>query len=124
MTLAYWETVGGTLIEEFPLVKRGPQNSARYVDGLVILGEQKIRIPPDRASEFDPSLLVGKDLIAVQAKDRRLGMYLMGQALFTRDLLQRFTPRSIKSIALCRKDDDVLRPLLEGHSGLEVVVMP
>jgi hypothetical protein len=30
--------------------------------------------------------------------------------------------KSVRSIALCIKDDKVLRPLLERHEGCEVVV--
>ena len=63
-------------------------------------------------------------LIAVQAKASRLGMYLMGQTLFSADLLEFFEPRSIHSVALCKKYDEVLRPLLESYPGMEVIVVP
>jgi hypothetical protein len=49
-------------------------------------------------------------------------MYLMGQALFSRDLALALGAKSVRSIALCIKDDKVLRPLLERHEGCEVVV--
>jgi hypothetical protein len=51
----------------------------------------------------------------------RMGMYLMGQAVFSNAKMKRFNkPRSIKSIALCIKDDVVLRPMLEKFRDVEV----
>jgi hypothetical protein len=48
-------------------------------------------------------------------------MYLMGQALFSRELMKAFDPASIQTVALCSKDDSVLRPLAEAY-GIEVEV--
>ncbi|MBI3301812.1 MAG: hypothetical protein HYZ72_07005, partial [Deltaproteobacteria bacterium] len=67
--------------------------------------------------------LQGEDVIVVQAKARRLGMYLMGQALFSAELVKRFKPASIRSVALCRQDDPELRPLLAPFPHVEVVVL-
>ena len=68
--------------------------------------------------------LDGEDVIIVQAKASRLGMYLMGQALFSLALVrQRFRPASVRSIALCTEDDSILRPLLEEYEDVHVVVM-
>ena len=77
------------------------------------------RLP--RGAEFD---LAGRDVIAVQSKHRRLGMTVAGQTLFSKELLKRFKPRSIRSVAVCTADDAVLRPLLERHKGCEVWVYP
>jgi len=113
----YWNQVGGTLIEEFQVVKRSDDNSPRYIDAIIIpSGEHKI----SNASEVS---LEGKDIICIQAKHSRLGMYLMGQTLFSKQLLQQFKPRSILSIALCTKDDSILRPLLEKYPGMKVVII-
>jgi len=51
-------------------------------------------------------------------------MSLMGQTLFTAELMRRFKPRSIEDVALCTADDSVLRPMLEAHPGCRVVVAP
>jgi hypothetical protein len=52
-------------------------------------------------------------------------MYLMGQAVFSAELLRtRFRPRSIRSVPLCSADDAVLRPLLAPYPEVEVVVLP
>jgi hypothetical protein len=50
-------------------------------------------------------------------------MYLMGQALFSAELMKRFEPASIRSVALCAKDDSIMRPLLESFKRMEVVVI-
>lgn len=51
-------------------------------------------------------------------------MYLMGQTLFSAELMKKFKPNSMRAIALCNKDDSVLRPLLERYPGMEVVIIP
>lgn len=121
MTRWYWEQRGGTLIEEFLVVKgEGKVVGRRLVDGLIILGEDhKCVAKGERSIDIE-----GKDVVAVQAKNSRLGMYLMGQTLFTAQLLERLKPRSIESIALCAKDDVVLRPILESYEGCKVVICP
>ena len=57
-----------------------------------------------------------------QTKASRLGMNLMGQCLFSRDLVIGLGAKTVRSIALCTQDDFTLRPLLEQHQGCEVVV--
>ena len=113
----YWRRTGGTLVEEFPAVRGTQSNGPRYLDA-VIIPDEDTRIAS--ASEVS---LNGKDIICVQAKRGRLGMYLMGQTLFSKQLLEiRFKPRSVLSVALCTRDDEVLRPLLEKHDNVKVVV--
>jgi hypothetical protein len=116
LTRWYWEKVGGLLIEEFPVVKASPNQAKRLLDGLIVLGE-----PTSRTSsrEFD---LTDRDVIVIQAKAKRLGMYLMGQCLFSRDLVLQLGVKSVRSVAVCTEDDQTLRPLLERHEGCEVVV--
>ena len=58
-------------------------------------------------------VLKDQDIIVVQAKASRLGMYLMGQAFFSAQLMRAFEPRSVESVALVLRDDEVLRPLFE-----------
>jgi hypothetical protein len=120
MTVWYWEQRGGILIEEFLLVRRAPGVARRLIDGLIILGPERRRLPRG-ARDVD---ITGKDVVAIQTKNGRLGMYLMGQALFTAKLLERLNPRRIESVALCAADDAVMRPLLESFEGCRVVVCP
>jgi hypothetical protein len=118
MTRWYWQQVKGTLIEEFRAVNRSASCGQRLLDGVIIQGgEFKIA----RQSEVP---IEGQDLIVVQTKAARLGMSLMGQTLFSIELMKPFKPRSVKSVALCCRDDVVLRPLLEKYPEIEVVICP
>jgi hypothetical protein len=120
MTRWYWkEQVGGLLIEEFTIVRGTKENGRRVVDGLIVLGEKKKRMTP--GSQLD---ITGKDVVILQTKNSRLGMYLMGQTFFSAKLIRRLKPRSVKSVALCASDDAILRPMLEAYKGCEVVVCP
>lgn len=119
MTRWYWKQVGGTLIEEFLLTPRTKTSSARWVDGLIILDGK-----PEIVNGRDMSI-EGKHVISVQTKVGRLGMYLMGQVVFSQQLLYRnYAPERVTSVALCHSDDDVLRPMLEALDDVEVVFAP
>ena len=119
MTILFWHQVGGLLIEEFVAVRRTASQGQRLIDAVIVLGEKKRRLP--RGAEFD---LTGRDVIAVQSKHRQLGMALAGQTVFSKELLKRFKPRSIRSVAVCTADVGVLRPLLERHKSCEGWVYP
>ena len=98
------------------VVRQGDGHARRLLDGLIVIdGERRIALPGE---VFD---IAGHDVIVVQTKALRLGMYLLGQALFSRELLEALHPRSIRTVALCSKDDVVLRPIAERY-GIEVVV--
>ena len=43
LTRRYWDKVGGTLVEEFPVVKRSTTSAQRLLDGLIVF-DGKIRI--------------------------------------------------------------------------------
>ena len=118
MTRWYWQQVGGTLVEEFCAVRRGGDCSNRLIDGVIIKGGE-FRIA--RQTEVEIS---DKDIVVVQAKASRLGIYPYGQAFFSAQLLKRFNPRSIESVAIVTKDDAILRPLFEQYEGMRVVVSP
>ena len=114
----YWKQVGGTLVEEFPVVSRSATNSQRLIDAVILP-----KLPTQKVHWKEVSL-EGQDVIVVQAKASRLGMYLMGQTFFSAELIRKFRPASVRSVALCLADDSVLRPLLELYPGMEVVVLP
>ena len=115
LTRRYWEEVGGTLVEEFPAVLRGTGNAQRLLDGLIIQGEPKVIA---KASELT---IKGKDIIVLQTKANRLGMNLMGQAIISKKLMERFEPKSIRSVAICTEGDSVLELLLKDY-GIELVI--
>ncbi len=112
----FWQNTGGTLIEEFYAVRRGPGHSERRIDGVIIKnGETAIK----RQNEVE---VAGQDIIVVQVKTGRLGMYVMGQGLFSARLMRSFRPKSIESVILVEKYDDVLAPLLEEFPDVRVVI--
>jgi hypothetical protein len=118
LTRWYWQQVGGTLVEEFCAVRRSPTCGIRLLDGVIIRGGEF------RIAEQSEVTVEGQDIIVVQTKAERLGMYLMGQAFFSAQLMKRFRPRSVESVALVAQDDEVLRPLFEQYEGMRVVVCP
>jgi hypothetical protein len=116
-TRKYWESAGGLLIEEFKVVERGEKNSIRLIDGVIVLGEEN---STHNSTYFDIS---GRDIICIQTKKNRLGMYVMGQAFFSRELLRSHNPKTIKSVIVCGKEDSVLQELCSKYE-IEVVVYP
>jgi hypothetical protein len=113
----YWQRTGGTIVFEFPMVRGSATCGKRHLDALIL---------PNRETKIENAhdvSLAGEDIIIVQAKDNRLGMYLMGQAVFSVELMRKFNPKSIRSIALCTKDCSVLRPLRDKYPEVEVVII-
>ena len=115
LTRRYWQTVGGALIEEFPAVLRTESSAQRLLDGVIVLGESMSIV---KHSDIE---IKGKDIIVIQTKASRLGMNLMGQAIISAKLMERFEPRSIRSVAICTLGDKVLEALLPEY-GIELVV--
>lgn len=118
MTQWYWRQIGGTLIEEFPAVRRTKNCGQRLIDGVILPDG------PREIAHWHEVDLEGRDIIVVQAKRGRLGMYLMGQTFFSAELMKRFNPSSIGSVALCETYDSVLGPILERYPNMEVVIYP
>jgi hypothetical protein len=120
MTRRYWERIRGTLLEEYLVVPPHPPGvGRRRIDAVIIEGgDHRIASRAESVSlSFD-----GHDIVIVQTKALRLGMYLLGQAFFSRELIKdRFAPRSVRTVALCAIDDAVLRPIAE-RFNIEVVV--
>ncbi len=104
-------------MEEFRAVRGSAAQGHRDLDGVIIPAGPKLIL--DRA-EHATQDLKDKDIIVVQTKTGRLGMYLLGQALFSRELMRVFNPRTVMSVAVCEWDDAALRPLAEKY-GIEVV---
>lgn len=117
-TRKYWQTVDGFLIEEFRAIKANRKKGIgqRLIDGVIVLGEEK-GFQNGGNYEID-----GKDIIVIQTKKDRLGMYLMGQAYFSREIMKRFQPRSIRTVAICGKGDLEMELLCE-EAGIEVVII-
>jgi hypothetical protein len=117
-TRKYWEATGGFLIEEFLAIppSKDKLSGKRLIDGVIVLGVNKgVQV----GGTYN---LEGKDIIAVQTKAHRLGMYLMGQAFFSKQILQRFKPKSIRTVAICGKADKEMEILCKANA-IEVVVI-
>lgn len=115
LTRNYWQRVGGTLIEEFPVVRRTSTCAQRLLDGLIVLDGNK------RIAKADEISIEGMDVIVLQTKANRLGMYLMGQAFFSRELVKALNPKSIRTVAICAQDDSEMHALCDEFQ-IEVVV--
>ena len=115
-TRMFWKQVGGLLIEEFVAVKGNKNQGIRQIDGVIVLGEET-KIHND--TTYDIS---GKDIIVIQTKKGRIGMYLLGQAYFSKILIERHKPKSIKSVAICGRNDKVMEEIASDHE-IEIVVI-
>lgn len=115
-TRMYWESIGGLLIEEFVAVKGTKDQGIRPVDGVIVLGEEK------RIHDSNSYDISGKDVIVIQTKKERIGMYLLGQAYFSKFLIERHNPKSVKSVAICGRNDKVMQELADEHD-VEIVVI-
>ncbi|MCE9646832.1 MAG: hypothetical protein K8S20_12600 [Chloroflexi bacterium] len=101
------------------MVNKGEEIGSRYLDALIL--------PNQKRTEATKSEIVdtikGQDIILVQAKNKRLGMPLMGQAIFSVELMRKFSPSSIRCCALCTGKDIVLENLLKPYHEVEVVII-
>lgn len=109
--LEYWNEVGGTLCKDFKAVQK--DKTRRTLDAVILPDGPKVQVHWKDISLHDQNVIV------VQAKAKPLSMYLMGQTLFstglvkTEEVISRFgSPRSIRSIALCKEDAPILHRLL------------
>lgn len=138
-----WKNKGGTLIEEFPAVLSGGRNSLvgkRDLDGVIVLDRQGKHLTTQDSLKVNGEILrkpkngslhevkiKGRKIIIVQTKmgtskkPYRLGMYLLGQALFSKHLLEPFQPKTIQSVAVCARHDTVMEELAEKYE-IDVVV--
>ncbi len=116
-TIEYWEKEDGLLIEEFVITTKSSDRGLRVIDGLIIMGEKKER---RKSIIFN---IKGRDIICIQTKKGRLGMSVMGQAFFSRELLKKNKPNSIRTVIICGKDDLLLREICLKYE-LEVVIIP
>lgn len=117
-TRKYWNSIGGLLIEEFTAIPGDSKNEIgkRLIDGIIVLDEPK---HIQTGGKFD---FTGKDIIVLQTKKERLGMYLMGQAFFSREIMKRYNPNSIKSVAICGNRDREMEAICS-RFGIEVAVI-
>ncbi len=120
MTEAFAQRLGGSLIKECYIPGRRPQFEQRAIDGMVLLDRIWSSERGRRASE---TMLAGANVVVVQTKTGELEMPLLGQALFSRELIPQYRPQlPIRTVALCGRDHPILRRLAENQE-IEVEVM-
>ena len=120
MVLKYWQQIGGTLIEEFPMVRASATCGPRYADAVIVpRGEERRITGSDRAA----ILLEGQEVIVVQAKGKPFGYVPDGPDPLLAGLIRRFNPASVRSVALCTQDDSVPLAAFPPYPHVEVVVM-
>jgi hypothetical protein len=115
-TRQYWQTIGGLLVEEFVSFSATELNARRPIDGLIVLNE------PTAIHTNNFFNIKDKDVVIIQCKANRLGMYLLGQIYFSQFLIQKHQPRSIKLVAICGKTDSIMEELAIAHN-IEIVVI-
>lgn len=123
LTLRYWESVGGTLIEEFFMVPSTPTQGKRVADAVIIRDGPKVQLPRGQRKVK----LKNKDVIVVQTKGTslagRVGMNLLGQAYFSAKLLKEFHGvRSVHAVAICTKRDEALERIVQDIPDMEIIV--
>jgi hypothetical protein len=96
-------------------VRRSASSAQRLLDGLIVLDGN------NRIARADEIKIEGMDVIVLQTKANRLGMYLMGQAFFSRELVKALNPKSIRTVAICVQDDSEMHSLCNQFQ-IEVVI--
>ncbi len=117
MTEGFWQAaMRGAFLPEYPLVRRpGPDARQRWADAVILPDE-----PHGHARVADYPGLAGRNVVVVQTKTGRMGMHLMGQALFSAALVRGLDAASVRSILLCHRADRALLPLLAPFPEVEV----
>jgi hypothetical protein len=103
----FWDRIGGTIVYEFPMTKRTPKVSTRLLDALIIPSDEK------KVSSANDVEIKNKEIIIIQAKANRLGMNVLGQAFFSRELMKKFKPDTIRCVVICKRDDEELHQLAD-----------
>jgi len=122
----YWQRIDGTLILEFPLVRRTKDSAPRRVDGLILpeAPRRVVRWRQYMAEEgtMTEEVVEGAHVVAVQVKPHRLDLPLLGQTFFAVRLLERLRPASVRGVALCTQDDEALHEVFVACPNMEVEV--
>ncbi|MGP0628565.1 hypothetical protein ACTRW9_02540 [Nitrospina sp. 32_T5] len=118
ITIKFWEEViGGTLVLEYPLAEKSKTSERRAADAVIFPHLKKSTLHWKEAPTLE-----GHDVVVVQTKTRRLGMYLMGQTVFSGLLAKNLGAKSVRSVALCKDTDTNLAPFLKEFDFVELWV--
>lgn len=128
--------LGGTMILEFRAVDRSATRERRDIDSVILPNVPYLTIDGEHYdiavwADLDWSqrekvlaMMRAEPVICVQAKNSRLGPYLLGQALFSPGLLRAKGITVERSIALCGGDEPTLSAVAQEDFGLDVIVDP
>lgn len=96
ITERFWEKhIGGTFIPEYQLVKSTDSSGRRLADAIILPDEDRKR------GHWREYPLKGQRVVVVQTKATRIGMSLMGQTIFSKELVKKLGAKTVRSIALC-----------------------
>jgi hypothetical protein len=114
MTEAFWEKyAGGAYIPEYCIVRAIKGHcSVRRLDALISPDEPHGRHGRRTLKGKGYDKLAGRNVIVVQTKAKGMGMYLMGQTLFSVRLVMAQGAKSVRSTLFCTGADSVLLPAL------------
>jgi len=114
----------GKLIKEWMAVRGSKDGEAhrgqRLIDGVFVLDE------PEDSKLGSKDELRGRRVFVIQSKAKPLGMYLMGQVLFSMRILEKEGgAKVVGAIAVCHEEDALMSRLLKEEDGrCEVLVVP
>lgn len=123
MTRWYWRVkkhCKGLLIREFPAIEggKGRAEGKRHIDGVIVSGKKS---GDRKGRKGDRTMVKDKKVIVIQSKAKRLGMYLIGQTIVSRELMKALGAKVVLSVAVHRKDDPVMKRVLERFKKCEAV---
>ncbi len=107
----------GRLHEEFLAIPSSKETGKRLIDGVILHG-----VKPE-LGRINPKEIEGAEITVIQTKGGGLGMYLMGQAFFSREIMKRFNPLKIHTVAISGRGDGEMEAICAAH-GIEVWVCP
>jgi hypothetical protein len=110
-----WKEIGGELVQEFvvPTIP-GQRSRVRRLDGVFAVDGPRRRLPVGT-----PLSLRDRDVVICQAKAGQLDLGVLGQTLFSAELLEReHSPRSLRLIAAAVRPDPLIERLLESSRPL------
>jgi len=102
----------GFLMEEFLALPQGKTNGKRLMDWVIVFRKPFVK----------RKLIKGERVVVIQAKNRRLGMGLIGQVIVSRDLVERLGVKVMRSVGVCTEMDTVMHRMLRKHPRCRAVV--
>ena len=121
----------GILIREFHVVKTTEKQGKRAIDGVIVLDGNPRSLDHsvnhgqyDRGCKQKRHLCIrDKEVVVVQVKTTGLDLPLLGQALFSRELMEVYHGAKVReTVAVCTKNDAALEPIAN-RCGITVEVL-